>query len=529
MITDAQTDAELRAMFRTVLLVRQVAAMVAVLAFGALAAVVDGEPWLRDFVVMLAIFTAFGFAMLAAVRVLSIRTVLTVTVAVDIALAAFTIARTPYAPELGVAFIAIIAAAAMVMSARAAVLVTIEAIGLGVAFVWLFGDEDDVLPMLVSMMMLGVVAIVIIGSRNQERAVRRLLQRSERQLNRAERVAHMGSWQWCPDTGELVWSRNMYRLLGHDPDGPSIDFSRWTSGLPPERAAEMMRHAQRTLETGVDYVFDSHQELPSGERRTIQARGSRVVDGEGTTWLVGTAQDVTDLRRVDALKDEFVATASHELRTPATIVLGSARTLDDRWDDLDEPTRRRLITELRRGGERMSHLIEDVLSVARIEHGGLRVDAVEVDLRASIAEAVEALGDARVEANFAPDVNGAVAMADPARVRQVLFNLVENALRYDPSGGDVRVSLERYAPEGARPDRQLVVRVRDHGPGIATEDRERVFHRFVRGTGSTSERGTGLGLYVAKSLVERQGGVLWIEDPSDGGDGVCFCFTVPRA
>lgn len=516
-----------------VMAVRQLATVASFTSFLVLD-IVTGEAWINRLLVIHAVFFAFGFVAWALVLVARPKhapSILLGAVAVDVALIAFAAAPTPYASAISIGFIAVIAAASVLISTGAALLLTAEAVVLSIVFVAWLGSNDQLVPMIVTTISLSAVAIVLIGTRRQERDMRRRLERSERQLRRAETVAQIGSWQWCPATNELHWSRNMYRLLRYDPDGAPITFDAWNTQRSLDRMQELMALAYGCLETGRDYVIDSVVNIGNEPRRVIQARGSRVVDDEGATWLVGTAQDVTELRRVDELKDEFVATASHELRTPATIVLGSVRTLDDRWDELDTATRRRLVVELRRGGERLSQLIEDVLSVTRIEHGTLRVSASSIDLRASIDEVIAALDNERVvPATYHPSVNGSRVMADPDRLRQVLFNLVENALRYDSSGGPVRIDVTVPSAGDAPSGAYLLVSVHDAGPGIAVGDRERIFDRFVRLAGSDAavESGTGLGLYVARSLVEQHGGSMWVED-GPSGVGIAFCFTLPRA
>ncbi len=528
-MTTFPTDTDdLRYQFRTVMIVRQVATIIAIIGFGVLA-VATGEPWIVDFVATLGLFALAGFVLWgAAGRLMVISLAVRVLIAVDIVLVSIALARTPHPSELAMAFLAIIIAASIALTARESVVVTTLIVGFGIGAVAVVHGPDEVASMTATMTMLAAVAVVLIGMQRGERRVRRLLTRSERQLQRAEQVAGMGSWQWCPTTNELMWSREMYRLTGRDPDGLPIEYEEWISALRPDVREQVEGHAIRAIVDGQDYSYDiTFDATESTARRVVQSRGARVFDEDGVVWLVGTAQDVTALRRVEELKDEFVATASHELRTPATIVLGFVRTLDDRWDELDDAVRRRLVKELRRGGERMSQLIEDVLSVARIEHGDLRVEPVDIGVRDAVHDIVSELGDRRVAARIGASVDGTCVRADPERLRQVLYNLVENALRYDPSGGKVQVEVD-FARE-TEADTHLLVCVRDHGPGVDPEERERIFRRFVRGSSSTGgEPGTGLGLYVARSLVRQQGGELWVEDPPDGV-GSAFCFTVPIA
>ena len=211
-------------------------------------------------------------------------------------------------------------------------------------------------------------------------------------------------------------------------------------------------------------------------------------------------------------KSEFLATVSHELRTPLTCVLGAASTLRRCRGRLDDADVDRLLSTALEQGDRLKRLIEDLLQVASAEHGDMRPERATVDLVALVAGVSSDLGATsgqRIIAHVEPGCTG--LRSDPYKLLQILTNLVENAIKYAPSG-----PIEVLArPFGHAVD--LVVA--DHGPGIPETDRERVFERFVQLDQSSTRRqgGTGLGLYLCRQLGGLLGGTLTLEETPGGG------------
>jgi signal transduction histidine kinase len=213
---------------------------------------------------------------------------------------------------------------------------------------------------------------------------------------------------------------------------------------------------------------------------------------------------VEELRRLSALRADFVSLVSHELRTPMAAVIGSARTLQQRWRELS-PDQRDSFLELIAGETgRLATLIADVLDTSRIEAGTFSFRFSEVDVgrlvRESAATAEVGQDEVRVRVEVReplPEVRG-----DAERLRQVLANLIDNAIKYSPAGDEVEVRA--YAEDG-----RVRVDVRDRGPGIAKEDQRLIFEKFGRVTrGGGARPGTGLGLFIARSIAEAHGGTL---------------------
>ena len=211
-------------------------------------------------------------------------------------------------------------------------------------------------------------------------------------------------------------------------------------------------------------------------------------------------------------KADFLATVSHELRTPLTCVLGAVSTLRRCRDRLDEFDVERLLGTAIEQGDRLKRLIEDLLQVASAEHGDMAPEVHSIDVASLVGSVVGDLAGTsgqRLAAHVDPGCNGLTS--DPQRVRQILSNLVENAIKYAPSG-----PIEVLARPAAAAVDLLVV---DHGPGIPADDRERVFERFVQLDQSSTRRqgGTGLGLYLCRQLASLLDGTLTLEETSGGG------------
>ena len=242
-------------------------------------------------------------------------------------------------------------------------------------------------------------------------------------------------------------------------------------------------------------------------------------DGAGrVARVVAVARDITRRKRIDLAKSETISAVSHELRSPLTSVKGFTSTLLNKWDRLDDETKKHLLFTIDTDADRVTRLIGELLDVSRLEAGRLYLHRQMVPVSQVARRVVERVAPLSskhtLEAVF-PDVFPDV-YADPDKVQQVLTNLVENAVKYT-DGGHVRVT-------GSPVDAGVQVTVSDEGEGIPPEHRHQVFNKFFRRIGG-SPTGTGLGLYISKGLVEAHGGRIWVEEAPGGG--ALFAFTLP--
>jgi two-component system phosphate regulon sensor histidine kinase PhoR len=236
-------------------------------------------------------------------------------------------------------------------------------------------------------------------------------------------------------------------------------------------------------------------------------------------------QDRTDERVVDKLKDDFVATASHELRTPLSAIYGAAQTLR-RPDVLDDDGVDRLIGIISTESERLARVIDDILFASHLDSGRLRLASERVDVGVLVHDVVDSMelaleNGATLEIESPTDALPGVDV-DPTKLRRVLLNLLENAIKYSPKGGPV---VLRMAAENGR----LRLHVHDQGLGIPRGEQERIFEKFYRADPNLARGvgGTGLGLYICRELVQRMGGDIEVE--SEPGRGSTFTVELPTA
>jgi len=289
------------------------------------------------------------------------------------------------------------------------------------------------------------------------------------------------------------------------------------------RYLEVVRHpdisAQLTAALGGGQAEPRELPLGASGTRTFVARAAPVAGPNGGAVLV--LHDITDLRRADQIRRDFVANVSHELRTPLTAIRGYVEALSE--EPPDPALARRFVDVIARHTARMERLVADLLRLARLDARQERLDVTTCDVeqiftavQADLAGAIDAKRQ-QVALSIAADAR--VVRADSAKLRDVVGNLVENAVNYSPEGAALRL-------EAVRRDGAVDLVVSDSGPGIPPADLTRVFERFYRVDRSRSHPGgTGLGLAIVRQLVELHGGSVRAENRPEGG--ARFTVTLP--
>jgi PAS domain S-box-containing protein len=261
-----------------------------------------------------------------------------------------------------------------------------------------------------------------------------------------------------------------------------------------------------------------------GSTFDVQILANLVTDADGEPCcMMASFVDITERKKLDQLKDEFIGLVSHELRTPLTVIGGCLSTLLTEWDRLSPNEVQQLLKDALLESESLSHLIENLLELSRAQAQQLSLYSEPTDVKTLVKEALSKIKRQSPSHRFVtsipdklPPING-----DPLRIERILYNLLDNAAKYSPPGSQIKVSVN------AEPER-LVIGVSDHGGGLSSSERARIFGPFQRLENNRPDqaRGAGLGLMVCRRLVEAHGGKIWVE--SEKGRGSTFSFSLPR-
>jgi signal transduction histidine kinase len=235
-------------------------------------------------------------------------------------------------------------------------------------------------------------------------------------------------------------------------------------------------------------------------------------------------RDVSSERVVEEMKSTFVSTVSHQLRAPLTSIYGFAETLLRRDVLFGEDERRTFLEYIASEAQRLTSIVDTLLSVARLEAGDLQVDLAPTDVHAVVSDAITSVQETSAVNGhrFVLELPEAplAASADREKLGQILRNLLDNAVKFSPEGGTVTVEAHRRAG-------RVEVRVVDEGEGISEADREHIFSKFHRADATGGYAGAGLGLYIARGLVMAMGGRIWVDSAEGGGSS--FAFELPLA
>jgi len=380
----------------------------------------------------------------------------------------------------------------------------------------------------------------------QKRAVM-ALRDNEAALAEAQRLAKIGHWRWSIDRNELVSCSEEYaRLHGvaveeiHD-----LMPHQMERVIHPEDREHVAAAFKRFDEEGCDYEIEYRIVRPDGEVRHFLEIGEAVADASGhVVEHIGTVQDITERKLAQEAvlvakaeaefasraKSEFLANMSHELRTPLNWIIGFAELIkSERLGPIGQPKYREYADDIYSAGQLLLDLISDILDLSHIESGNLRLSEEEFNILDLVASCVKLMTERANSANVELRVNthGSQQLglrADPRKVKQILINLLSNGVKFTPPGGSVSVSCWLSPGSG------YVLQLADTGIGIAAKDIPKALGRFqqVDGRLNRKHEGSGLGLSLAKSLVELHGGSLDLQSKVGEGTTVTVRFPAER-
>jgi PAS domain S-box-containing protein len=367
--------------------------------------------------------------------------------------------------------------------------------------------------------------------------------RAHARLAEAQEVGHVGSWEWTIGTNTLWWSVELFRIYGISPGDVVPSYEGFLERVHPDDRAAVDGEVRTALERRAPFSFEHRLVRPDGSVRTMYARGLVACDEAGNpVRMTGIGQDITERKQAEEAraqliheqaarreaeeasrsKDAFLASLSHELRTPLNAILGWAQMV--LHGAVDEASRKRAVETIYRNAVAQQRLVSDILDVARIASGRFRMKVEPVSVAALAGSAIDALRPMAALKNvrlaFEVDADAEVS-GDETRLRQVLTNLLDNAIKFSPEGGEVRLLA-------VRSDDWVSATVLDEGPGIEPDFLPHVFEQFRQSDPSTTREhaGLGLGLSIVQRIVEMHGGTVAADNRTDRR-GAIFTVRLP--
>jgi PAS domain S-box-containing protein len=375
----------------------------------------------------------------------------------------------------------------------------------------------------------------------QQRALDQALRVQEQRWQLATQVAGVGIWERDLDSGALLWEEQMYRLRGLHSDDPRTPRQIDDEIIAPAALAERRRRIQRHLQDAEPYACEFEVRWPDGSMRWLASAGSAVHDDSGkAVRMVGLNWDVTQRRRAEAAlrdveaaerasraKSEFLARMSHELRTPLNAMLGFAQLLQHDLAGRVDAAQLERLSRIRSAGTDLLSLIDEVLDLSAVEAGSLPAALQPVALDESLDDVRQWLAPlaAAQQVSLSVERSGARVLADARRLRQILANLISNAIKYNRRGGRVDVAARHVAVDAAD---GWELSVRDTGRGLSPEQLAHLYEPFNRlGAEREGIEGRGIGLTTVHHLVPLMGGRLQAQ--SRLGEGSEFRVWLPQA
>lgn len=375
------------------------------------------------------------------------------------------------------------------------------------------------------------------------------LRRSESNLARAQAMAHLGSYSFDIQKGDILWSEGLKAICGYEPD-QMLSLEIAASRIHPDDRKRILEALQTAVKEKHQFNYEYRIVRPDGAVRYVHDRGEISHDeNENPAWMFGTLQDITDRKLIEEqlfkakeaaeianrAKGDFLANVSHEIRTPMNAVLGMLDLLLE--TDIDNE-QREYLQLAHVSAESLLSTIDEVLDFSKIEQNKIELEQIDFNLKSLISYIINLLSGKTGSnglklAYYIEEDLPSSFVGDPVRLKQVLFNLLGNAIKFTKEG-EVALSVEKYIPsdrgylspnsnEGE--EMSLLFKVRDTGIGIPSENIDKIFNAFTQVDASVTRKygGTGLGLAISSQLVELMGGRIWVE--SEVGKGSTFYFT----
>ncbi len=339
------------------------------------------------------------------------------------------------------------------------------------------------------------------------------LESSEARFERAVRGSNDGIWDWDVATNKVYYSPRVAELLGHNRMEQDDRIEGWANEIHPDDLERTMKAWNAHLENRTPYLAEFRLKNAEGEWVWLEGRGQAEWDENGTPLrMAGCVVNISDKKRLAQLQTEFVYVVTHELRTPLTALKGALDMLPMLMGK-DIPSRVASMLDLAmQGSQRLMVLINDLLEVGKAEAGQMQFNVLDVDIKNLLQHSIDLnkpyTDKNKIKLHLQHKAKQKHVRVDYDRMMQVMANLISNAAKFSPEGGDVFITTSTV-------DNKLRITVKDSGSGISDELKPRIFQKFAQG--SHGIHGTGLGLNITKTMVENMGGTIWFDSvPGQG-------------
>ena len=356
----------------------------------------------------------------------------------------------------------------------------------------------------------------------ERKAAEEALRLSEERHRITLQSAGMGAWDWNVTDDVIIWNEQHYLLLDLQPGTEAMRSQDFLRFVHPNDIPLVTAALQAAIEEQGHYQASFRVTTAGGRQRWMSGYGKVVATRHGkASRLVGVMYDITEQKALEQQKDEFIGIASHELKTPVTSIKAYAEVLQEMFTEAEDNYSAELMGKLDAQIDRLSGLIHSLLDTTRISEGELLLRPEYFDLDALVKATVDELGRTAPGHRLVVMPAGAMQVfADRERISQVLSNLISNAVKYSPAGGEIIIATIAL-------EQGVQVSVRDFGIGMTPATQEKIFDRFYRVSSKMASTfpGLGLGLYIASQIIKRHGGKIGVE--SIAGKGSTFYFTLP--
>jgi two-component system CheB/CheR fusion protein len=349
--------------------------------------------------------------------------------------------------------------------------------------------------------------------------------KSEALLSEAQKITHLGSWEWNTSNNYFIWSDELFRIFGYEPNAVTVNFKSFLNHIHPDDLERVSMTLRVSYAHKQPFTIEHRIIKADGETRYVLGKGRIITDEHsGETRILGILLDITDLKDTQEQlrqKDEFISIASHELRTPLTSIKAYNQLINRCLETNDIENVKKFSKKSEAYIQKLHNLIEDLLNVSKIQAGKMQYCISEFDFDELVNDTIENIR--LVSNNYNIKLQGATGTkikGDKERLEQVIVNYVSNAIKYSPDSKDVIIDIKKDE------DDYIHVAVKDFGIGISKEQVQKIFDRYYRVQSSANKfTGLGIGLYISSEIIKKHSGHTWVE--SEPGKGSTFFFKLP--